>query len=133
MGRPGLSQTLCDTRADEIAVAFDDLERQRIDNSVGAMCRRRSPARYKHELEFIYEIDGHAVSVYEVRPRWNNPKEKTKMGVARFRFNRSRKQWRLYWMRRDLKWHLYDPEAMPKTLEALVRIVDEDRYGAFFG
>jgi hypothetical protein len=41
--------------------------------------------------------------------------------------------WTLYWMRRDLKWHAYDPDAMPADLESLVALVDEDRYGAFFG
>ena len=55
------------------------------------------------------------------------------MGVARFRYTRSRRSWTLHWMRRDLKWHMYDPDAMPADLEALVALVDEDRYGAFFG
>jgi Protein of unknown function (DUF3024). len=55
------------------------------------------------------------------------------MGVARFRYRRTRGSWTLYWMRRDLKWHTYDPEVIPTDLESLVALVDEDRYGAFFG
>jgi hypothetical protein len=114
-------------------VAFDELELKRIDNSVGAVCQRRSPPRLKDQLEFTYEIDGHRVSVYEVRPRWDDPRERYRLGVARFRFIRARKQWQLYWMRRDMKWHRYDPEESPTDLESLVRLVDEDQYGAFFG
>jgi hypothetical protein len=53
--------------------------------------------------------------------------------VARVRFIRARKQWQLYWMRRDMKWHLYEPKESPTDVESLVRLVDEDRYGAFFG
>jgi hypothetical protein len=114
-------------------VTFDDLELRPIENTIGAMCRHRSPAQLRDELKITYEIDGHNVSVYEVRPRWNNPREQTKLGVARFKFVRSRKEWKLYWMRRDLKWHLYNLDEIPTDLKSLVKVVDEDRYGAFFG
>ena len=90
-------------------MAFSDLERHRIDDSVGQMCRRRSPAERRHGLEIVLEIEGHSVTVYEVRPKWDAPEEKSKLEVARFRYTRTRDEWRLYWMRRDLKWHLYDP------------------------
>jgi len=36
-------------------------------------------------------------------------------------------------MRADFKWHAYDPEAAPSDLESLVALVEDDRYGAFFG
>ena len=86
------------------------------------------------ELEFVYEIEGHSVSIYEVRPDWKDSSKKTKMGVARFRYTRSRGEWRLYWMRRDLKWHLYDPDvSISRQLEPLVQVVASDRFGAFFG
>jgi hypothetical protein len=55
------------------------------------------------------------------------------MGVARLRYTRTRGSWTLYWMRRDLKWHAYDPDAMPADLEALVAFVEENRYGAYLG
>lgn len=34
---------------------------------------------------------------------------------------------------RDLKWHAYDPENGARSLEGLVRVVNQDPYGAFFG
>ena len=99
------------------------------------MCRRRSPPQFKNQLQIIYEIKGHSVLVFETRPPWNKPGEWTKLGVAKFNFIRSRKEWKLYWMRQDLKWHAYDPEirGMTHALEQLARLVDEDQYGAFFG
>lgn len=36
-------------------------------------------------------------------------------------------------MRKDLKWHLYEPLSESTRLEALVEEVDKDPYGAFFG
>ena len=116
-------------------MAFDDLELRHIDNTVGVMCRRRSPPQFKDQLQIVYEVKGHSVFVYETRPPWDKPGEWTKLGVAKFTYVRSRKEWKLYWMRRDLKWHAYDPKTKTKTnsLEGLVRVIDEDRYGAFFG
>ena len=115
-------------------MAFDELELMRIDKSVGALCRRLTPPEHKAELEFIYAVEGQCVSIYEVRPGWKEPEKKTRMGVARFRYIRTRQEWTLYWMRRDLKWHLYDPDvSVSRSLDALVKVVAEDRSGAFFG
>ncbi len=88
---------------------------------------------HRDQLEFVLEIDGHSVTIYEVRPRWDAREEKTRHGVARFRYTRTRDEWRLYWMRRDLKWHVYDPAAPSTRLEDLVTVVDQDQYGSFFG
>ena len=115
-------------------MAFNELELKRIDNCVGGLCRERTHPEYRAELEFVYEIEGHSVSIYEVRPDWQDASKKTKMGVARFRYTRARGEWRLYWMRRDLKWHLYDPDvSISRQLEPLVDVVAKDRSGAFFG
>lgn len=115
-------------------MAFSESELKRIDATVGDLCRRISPARFADEFRFVYEIDGHGISVFEERPPWDGrPGEWTRMGVARLRYFRSRDEWTLYWMRRDLKWHIYDPETRKRDLRTLVRVVEEDSYGAFFG
>jgi len=36
-------------------------------------------------------------------------------------------------MRRDLKWHLYEPAMPTKNLARLVKLVEADEYCAFFG
>jgi hypothetical protein len=90
-------------------VAFSEFELKYIDNTVGALCRRHSPPQYQNELRFTYEVHRHDVSVWEVRPAYKRPGEWTKMGVAKFKYDRTKKTWKLYWMRQDMKWHLYDP------------------------
>lgn len=84
-------------------MAFSESELKRIDATVGDLCRRMSPARFADELRFVYEIDGHGISVFEERPPW------------------------------DRKWHIYDPEARKRDLRTQVRVVEEDSFGAFFG
>ena len=113
-------------------MAFSEIELKRIDNTVGAICRR-IPAHVRDQVRMIYEIEGHAISLYEERPGWKDPNQWTKYGIAKFRYFRSRREWKLYWMRQDMKWHEYDPGlSTASSLEALAKIVDEDTHGAFF-
>jgi hypothetical protein len=114
-------------------VAFDELELKRIERTVGELCRRRSPAELADELRTVYEVEGHSVTMYEERPPWDGVGEWTRTGIARFRFSCTRREWQLYWMRQDLRWHPYDPDEMPADLASLVAVVEADKYGAFFG
>jgi len=116
-------------------MAFSQLERKRIERTGGALCRRTSRPEQEHAdtLRFVHEVDGHSVSIHEDRVPWDGVGAWTRMGVEGFRYTRTRGSRTLYWMPRDLKWHAYDPDAMPADLEAPVALVEEDRYGAFFG
>jgi len=42
-------------------------------------------------------------------------------------------EWRLYWMRRDLKWHAYEPGAEHRSLHDALAVVDADAHCCFFG
>jgi hypothetical protein len=53
--------------------------------------------------------------------------------VAKTTYVRSRGVWRVFWMRRDLKWHRYEPAPEVKTIEAFCALVSEDAYACFFG
>jgi hypothetical protein len=110
-----------------------EIELRHIENTVGEMCKRRSPERLRDELRVTYELKGHDVFVSEERPRWDNPEEWSSLPVAKFKHIKKDAVWKLYWMRRDLKWHLYEMPPRTKTLEALVKEVDADPHGAFFG
>lgn len=114
---------------------FTEIELKYIENTIGKMCERRSPPKFRDKLRIVYEVERLDIVVYEERPYWDKPTEWSKMGVAKFKYSRKDGKWKLYWMRRDLKWHLYDMDAPAgtKKLELLVKEVDTDPYGAFFG
>jgi hypothetical protein len=114
-------------------MAFTDLELKMIENTVGTMCKRRSPPHLRDELQMIYKINDYAVEIYEHRPRWNNPAEWIDEGIAKLLYTKSTKKWKLFWMRSDLKWHRYEPLPESPTIEKLVAEVDRDPHGAFFG
>lgn len=112
---------------------FSEIELKRIENTVGKMCERRSPAHLRDKLRTIFKVEGQDVIVYEERPRWNNPQEWTSTPMAKFKTIRKDNAWKLYWMRRDLKWHAYEMPPGTKSLEALVKEVDSDPHGTFWG
>lgn len=115
-------------------MAFSELDLARIHKTVGAMVNRRQPpAAMQDQLRLELEIDGHRVRVWTVRPRWNEPTQITRSAVAQFTYTATTRRWTLYWMRRDLKWHAWPTNENITDLATLVRIVDEDVDGAFWG
>jgi len=112
---------------------FTEIELKYIENTVGKMCKRSSPAQLRNQLRTVFEVKGHDVTVYEERPGWDNPKQWSSLPVAKFKYIRKDNAWKLYWMRRDMKWHLYEMPYDTKTLESLIKEVDSDPHGAFFG
>lgn len=114
-------------------MAFSDIELQRIKREVGGLCEKRSPAHLKNKLRIEYKIEGQSVILYEVRPQWDDPKIFRDHPFAKITFVKSRNIWKLYWRRADLKFHKYDPKKSSSQLSDLVKEIDKDSHGCFFG
>ena len=115
-------------------MAFSPEELAHIDATVGALVRRRqSPPELLAKVRLEMEIDGHKVRIATVRPSWSDPAVETRHPVAQFTYNRTKDRWTLHWMRRDMKWHTWPPAERVPDLEGLVRIVDADERGGFWG
>lgn len=130
--RPRLSQTDMWQRPVN-KMAFSEIELKRIDKFIGGLCRKRTPEHHKDELSFEYRIIGHDVFILEIRPLWTNPQEKTKLSVAKLKYNRTRNVWQLYWQRANGKWLKYEGNPDNKGLSGLVTEIDQDSFGCFFG
>ncbi len=114
-------------------MGFGEFELQYIENILGKLCKRRSPSHLRNQCRATYAVEEHAVTVYEERPRSNNPREWAASGIARFKYNRKQNVWKLYWMRQNLKWYPYGPLPESTRIDRLVVEVDKDPDGAFFG
>jgi hypothetical protein len=95
--------------------------------------RRRPPPHLRPELDLAYRINGQSVEIVEVRTRYNAPDETYEVPVARATFVRARNRWRVYWKRRDLRWHPYAPQPEVETIGEVLSLVDRDEYACFFG
>lgn len=115
-------------------MALSDLERKRWERELAKfMERRRPPPDIRPKLDLGYRISGQSVEIVEIRPDWQNPKLMMEHPVAKATFVRKKNRWRVFWMRRDLKWHGYEPAPEVHSLEAYLHVVDRDDYCCFFG
>lgn len=95
--------------------------------------RHRPPAHLRQELDLSSRITGQSVEISETRRAFDDPARKIENPVAQTAFIKSRKHWKIFWQRADLKWHSYTPVPVVPTLEAFLAVVDEDAYACFFG
>jgi hypothetical protein len=113
---------------------LNDLEKKKIENVVGALiASRRPPLQLRKEVDVDFRLSGHSIEIFEVRPVWQRVGETHEIPVAKATFVRTRGVWQIYWQRRDLKWHSYEPFPSARTIEEVVAEIDADPCGCFWG
>lgn len=112
---------------------FSELERKRIEQTVGEFCRKRSAAHLQDKLRLEYRVKGHEVVIVERRPQWDDPSRWIESPAAKVKYIRSANKWWLYWMRTDMKWHEYPGRSSSDRLDDLVQEIVADPLACFFG
>ncbi len=97
------------------------------------MADKRPPAHIRNELDFGYRIEDQSVVLFEIRPEWRNPENKIEMPIAKTTYVKSKKVWKVFWQRADLKWYSYEPNPTVKYFEEFLSLVGEDKHACFFG
>ena len=115
-------------------MAFSEFETKKFEKVVDSFIqKRRPPPHIRNELDLGFRIKGQSVEIFEIRPLWQNPKEKMEEPVAKATYVKTQRVWKVYWQRADLKWHRYDPDPEVQTLDEFLAVVDRDEYACFFG
>lgn len=115
-------------------MALSEHEIRRIERAVsGFMARHRPLPHVRNEVDVGHRISGQSLELFEVRPRWDNPRETIEHAIAKATFVRRTGTWKVYWMRADLKWHRYEPVPEVDSVDAFLAVVDADEYCCFFG
>lgn len=94
---------------------------------------RRPPEEMRNELDIGYKIENQSVIIYDIRPFWRDKSKIIEEPIAKTTWIHTRKVWKIYWMRSDLKWHSYQPKPHVKTIDQFIQVVDEDAHGCFWG
>ena len=95
--------------------------------------RRRPPLHLRDQIREGQCFNGMAIEFFFVRPAFERPGQFFEESIAKVRYVRSRRVWRLYWKRADGKWHGYQPCPRVASLAAALRVIDEDACQCFFG
>lgn len=96
------------------------------------LSRIRPQENIRHKFDISYKIENQSITIFEIRPVWNNPEQKRENPVAKTTFVKSKNCWKVFWKRANLKWYAYQP-ATVNTLKEFVRLVEEDKMGCFWG
>jgi hypothetical protein len=93
------------------------------------------PAAYRDKLRVDFVVRGNAVTICELRPPWREKygPEWSVNPRAQLRFDQETRLWRLFWPDRNTRWHLYEDAPPSRDISWLLREVNLDPHGAFWG
>ena len=115
-------------------VAFSEFENKKHERLIRRYLEtRRPPPHIRNELDLGYRQTGQSIELFEIRPQWRQPEKQIEHAIAKTTYVKSKKKWRIYWQRADLKWHRYEPVPDVSSLEKFIEVVDGDEYGCFYG
>ena len=115
-------------------MATTELELKRREKSLATFVeKRRPPVHLRTEVDLCSRVIGQSVEIFEKRADWKDKSVVVEMPIAKATFVKSKNCWRVYWMRSDLKWHVYHPKPTANSLEDFLNIVGADEYSCFFG
>jgi hypothetical protein len=94
---------------------------------------RRPPEKIRHEVDLSYKIDNQSVIIFEIRPKWNEPKVKMECDIAKTTFVKATNKWKVFWQRANMKWYTYSPNPEVDHINDFITLVDEDAHHCFWG
>jgi len=116
-------------------MAFTEKELKQWEPMIATFVEEERPpekVRSQVDLDYSIDIDDQSIEIFEIRSTpFKN--EKTEFPIAKTKWVRRQRVWKVYWQRADMKWHKYDPLPEVKTLEKFIEELKEDPKACFWG
>lgn len=114
-------------------MALPDLVRKEAEEVLGEYCSTKIPPHLRDQIRLSYEFRGDAVTLYESREVFLVPGKWTRMSIAQFRYDSRSMRWTLYCADRNDRWHDYLETGPSRRLKRLLKEVESDPTGIFWG
>lgn len=95
--------------------------------------RIRPPEEVRDQVDISYWFQNDVIEIFEVRPKWDNHKEKINIPVARAKYIKSKKVWRIYWKNSKDKWIKYGAKPEVEKFSDFIVILEKDENHCFWG
>jgi hypothetical protein len=95
--------------------------------------QRRPPPHLRAKVDLAFRIAGQSVEIYEIRPHFLDKDRILEHPIAKATYNKTKKNWKVFWQRADMKWHGYQPHLEAASIEEFLDVVREDSHNCFFG
>lgn len=111
------------------------IQKQLVEKLMQSYCNNKVPKELQDSINLFYKIRGNSITLIESRPiLWNDPGSiKVEIKIAQIRFKNEDKTFTLYCADRNERWHLYDFIEPSIELEDLLKEIDNDPTGIFWG
>ena len=93
----------------------------------------RPATTIRDKLDIGYKFQNQTLEIFEIRPRWDDSSIINNHPFAKAKFIKSKSIWRIYWLRANLKWELYEIVPEVKRISEFFKIIREDKYHVFKG
>lgn len=95
----------------------------------------RPPLHLRDKVDLGFSLQNRELRIFEIRPVYNDNDHKIESDVARAKYIKSRDVWKIYWKRANGNWEPYRPggDFEVEDITEFFTILDEDKYGAFWG
>jgi len=114
-------------------MALPPLIRELVETKLSKYFEKRIPPELRSDIRLSFKIRGNSVTLTEARPLFMDPSEWVGIPFAQLRFNPKTSKWTLYCADRNSRWHEYLESEPEEKIETLLRHVDEDVTGIFWG
>jgi len=114
-------------------VPLPELTQRLVEEKLAAYCERKVPPHVRDQLRLSFKIRGNNVTLNEERIAFSQPGTWVTIPLAQFRFDPKTAEWSLYCADRNGRWHVYSQSTTSRDLDAVIRALDTDRTGIFWG
>jgi hypothetical protein len=104
--------------------------------AVEVFCEARIPEEHLDEVRLECSSRGNTITITERRAPWNPDRMGTawtSSKIAQLRFDPSSRRWALFYRDRNERWWPYDNIGISSSVDPLLREIDTDPTGIFWG
>ena len=114
-------------------MSLPELIKRQVEQVLRPYCQSRVPPRVRDQVRIDFKFRGNSVTLFEERRAFGRPETWVDIVVAQFRYDEKNRKWALYCADRNAKWHVYSEIEPSPDFESLLREVDKDPTGIFWG
>jgi len=112
---------------------LSEFTKKLIETKITGYCEHKIPMHARDKVKLIFSIRGNNVTLFETRPYFHNPSIWTENPIAQFRYDNKSSKWTLYYADRNSRWHPYTGAKSSHNIDDLLKEVDRDPTGIFWG
>ena len=114
-------------------MSLTEFTKKLVETKLNDYCKCKIPCDVCNQIKLTYKIVGYKVTLIEMRPYHLDPAIWTETPIAQFRFDRDTQKWSLFSIDRSDKWHLYDLIKSSADFNDMLKALEDDKTGIFWG